>query len=118
WRIAAPSRCSAAGWVDRAVSSTPSMRRRHASSDIAVDAAQLASGIVAEGREGRGALGLLRITEQADPQLGLLQRLLAAAVQADAALVGGERILEAQVTVLHRLDQLFEGVERGFEVGD
>src|SRR5690606_19842932 len=84
----------------------------------AVASAPRASGIVAQGRERRGGIGLLWIAEQAHAQLGFLQRLLAATVEAHATLVGGERFLEAQVAVLHLLDQLLERVERGFEVGD
>src|SRR3546814_20727883 len=73
---------------------------------------------VGRGAESFGRCRVVGIAEQLHPQFGLLQRLLAAAVQADAALVGGERLLEAQLAVLHLLDQLLEGVERGFEIGD
>src|SRR3546814_10375403 len=71
---------------------------------------------VGRGAESFGRCRVVRIAEQLHPQLGLLQRLLAAAVQADAAFVGGERLFEAQLAVLHLLDQLLECVERGFEI--
>src|SRR3546814_1745114 len=58
---------------------------------------------VGRGAESFGRCRVVGIAEQLHPQFGLLQRLLAAAVQADAALVGGERLLEAQLAVLHLL---------------
>src|SRR5690606_21494943 len=71
---------------------------------------------------GRGerlrALGVVRVAEQPHAQFGLLQRGLAAAVEADARLVGGQRFLEAHVAVLHLLDQLLERVEGALEIGD
>src|SRR3546814_1355106 len=54
---------------------------------------------VGRGAESFGRCRVVGIAEQLHPQFGLLQRLLAAAVQADAALVGGERLLEAQLAV-------------------
>ena len=65
-----------------------------------------------------GSAGLLGIAEQADTQFGLFQRALALAVEADAALIGCERLFQAHVAVLHLLDQLLELVERGLEIGD
>src|SRR5690606_3769115 len=118
WRIAWPRRCSAAGWLAKAASSTRSMRCRQPSSLAAMPAVPApASGIVAACGEGRGRVRLLRVGEQAHAQFGLFKGLLAAAVEADAALVRGERVLEAHVALLHLLHQLFERVERGFEVG-
>src|SRR3546814_20060835 len=94
------------------------MRWRHCVVACAcVEAVSTWSG-VGRRAESFGRCRVVRIAEQLHPQLGLFERLLAAAVQADAALVGGERLLEAQLAVLHLLDQLLEGVERGFEIGD
>src|SRR5690606_29687436 len=61
---------------------------------------------------------VVRVAEQPHAQFGLLQRGLAAAVEADARLVGGQRFLEAHVAVLHLLDQLLERVEGALEIGD
>src|SRR5690606_8859035 len=58
------------------------------------------------------------VGEQAHAQLGLLQRVPAAAVEAHAALVGGEGFLQAHVALFHLLYQLLELVERGLEIGD
>src|SRR5690606_25046971 len=119
WRMAAARPGSGAGCAARASPSTRSIRARQPSSRArAARAGEPGSGMVAGGRERRRGLGLLRIGEQAHAQLGLLQRLLAATVEADAALIGGERLLQAHVAVLHLLHELLEGVERGFEVGD
>src|SRR5690606_33179819 len=117
WRMAAPRRSSAGGCAARAASSTPSMRPRQASRRAA-GVPPVASGIVAEGRERRAGLGLLGVGEQAHAQLGRFQGLLAAPVEAHATLVGGEGILETHVAALHLPDQLLEGVEGSFEVGD
>ena len=68
--------------------------------------------------EGLGAVRIVRIAEQAHAQFGLFQRGLAAAVQADAAFVRGERFLQAHLAVFHLLDELLELVERGLEIGD
>jgi hypothetical protein len=56
--------------------------------------------------------------EQLDAQLGLFERALAVAVQRDAALVGLERLVQAEVAMLHALHQLFELVQRMLELGD
>src|SRR3546814_13587565 len=72
---------------------------------------------VGRGAESFGRCRVVGIAEQLHPQFGMLQRLLAAAVQDDAALVGGERLLACRPDVLHLPDQLTAGVERGFEIG-
>src|SRR5690606_19386385 len=97
WRMASRRRRSAAGCEASAACRTPSMRVLQPSRRIATPASPTASGIVAAGGEGRGGVRLLRIGEQAYAQLGLFERLLAAAVEADAALIGGKGVLEAHV---------------------
>src|SRR5688572_33390337 len=67
------------------------------------------------GLEGLGAVGFGRVAEQPHAQFRLFQRGLALAVEADAAFVRGQRIIEREVALLHLLDQLLEFVERGFE---
>src|SRR3546814_11787933 len=67
---------------------------------------------VGRGAESFGRCRVVGNAEQLPPQFGLLQRLLAAAVPADAALVGGERLLEAQPAVPHLLSPLLEGAAR------
>src|SRR5690606_29119714 len=42
----------------------------------------------------------------------------ALAIQADAAFVGGERVFQTHLALLHLLDQLFERVQRLLEIGD
>src|SRR3546814_7779826 len=75
------------------------MRWRHCVVACAcVEAVSTWSG-VGRRAESFGRCRVVRIAEQLHPQLGLFERLLAAAVQADAALVGGERLLEAQLAV-------------------
>src|SRR3546814_20632150 len=43
---------------------------------------------------------------------------LATAVEADAGFVCGQRLFQAHVAVFHLLDEFFQRVERGLEVGD
>src|SRR5688500_3728674 len=97
------------------VPSTRSMRSRQASSRCcAAPSSGIGSGRRRTERFGVG--GVVRIAEQPYAQLGLLERLLAAPVQADATLVGGQRFLEAHLAVFHLLDQLFERVEGVLEI--
>src|SRR3546814_19329699 len=94
------------------------MRRRHwVAACACMETTSTRSG-VGRGAESFGRCRVVRIAEQLPPQLGLLQRLLAAAVQADAALVGGDGLFEPQLAVLHLLDQTLDCVERVFETGD
>src|SRR5690606_12376457 len=60
------------------------------------------------GAEGLGVFRTFGVGQQAHPQFGLFQRALAAAVQADAALVRGQRILKAHSALFHLLDQLLQ----------
>src|SRR3546814_14215299 len=73
---------------------------------------------VGRGADSFGRFRVVGIAEQLHPQFGLLQRLLAAALQADAPLVGCEPLLAAHLSVLHLLHQLIESAERGFEISD
>src|SRR5687768_6313726 len=84
WRIAACSRCGEPEAGGSARSSVFSRRSRQA--------AKGDSGIRLE-RFRRGRIG--RIAEQAYAQFGLFKRLLAAAVEADATFVGGQRFFQA-----------------------
>eukprot|EP01092_Planopodium_desertum_P007858 TRINITY_DN32477_c0_g6_i1.p1 TRINITY_DN32477_c0_g6~~TRINITY_DN32477_c0_g6_i1.p1 ORF type:complete len:157 (-),score=39.57 TRINITY_DN32477_c0_g6_i1:55-525(-) len=68
--------------------------------------------------KGFGGFGLGRIAEQAHAQLGLLQRLLALAVQTDTTFVSTERRFQAQLAGFHLLHQLFQRFERLLELGD
>src|SRR3546814_3783927 len=114
-RMAACRRRGGSSAAGRLRSSAASMRWRHCVAACAcMETTSTRSG-VGRGAESFGRCRVVGIAEQLHPQFGLLQRLLAAAVQADAALVGGERLLEAQLAVLHLLDPLLEGVARGFE---
>src|SRR5690348_2964488 len=65
-----------------------------------------------------GFVGLFRIGQQSHAQFGLFERVLAIAVQGDAAFVGFERIVQALFALFHLADQLLEFVEGFFEVGD
>lgn len=62
--------------------------------------------------------GARGVGHQTHAQFRLFQRLLAIAVQPDAALVGGERLLEAHLAHFHLLHQLLEFFQRLFEAGD
>src|SRR3546814_18982017 len=93
------------------------MRWRHCVVACAcVEAVSTWSG-VGRRAESFGRCRVVRIAEQLHPQLGLFERLLAAAVQAEAAPVGGERLLEAQLAVRHLFALLLVGVQRGFQIG-
>src|SRR5207342_70414 len=107
-RIAPCRRCGDVPGSGSAADSAASTRARHGPKSK--------SGI--RRAEGFGVVRLLRIGEQAHAQFRLFQRGLAFAIQTDAALVGGEGFLEAHLAVFHLLHQLFELVERGFEIGD
>src|SRR5690606_34239490 len=115
WRMAACRRRGSAAGSGRAASSVASVRARQPAC-----ASPPASGIAAVAGRGERlrALGVVRVAEQPHAQFGLLQRGLAAAVEADARLVGGQRFREAHVAVLHLLDQLLERVEGALEIGD
>src|SRR4249919_680479 len=110
WRIAPWRRCGEVAGSGSAAESAASTRVRQGPKSK--------SGIRGRGAEGFGVVRLFRVAEQAHAQFGLFQGGLAFAVEADAAFVGGERFFEAHVAVFHFLDQLFELVEGGFEIGD
>src|SRR3546814_5102516 len=116
WRMAACRRRGGSSAAGRVRSSAASMRRRHwVAACACMETTSTRSG-VGRGAESFGRCRVVRISEQLHPQLGLLPRLLAAAVQADAAFVGGERPLEAQLAALHLLAHLLECVERGVDI--
>src|SRR5690554_1937589 len=118
WRMPPASRGSGTEGKARAASSAASIRLRQASSSGPDRSGPPGSDIVVQARERFALLRLLRIAEQLHTQFRLLQCLLAAAVQADAALVGGQRLLKAQFATLHVVDQGFKLFERLLEVGD
>src|SRR6478735_1025700 len=101
--MAAWRRCGAVFASASTAASAASTRARQAAKSV--------SGIRGRRAEGFGVVGLFRIGEQAHAQFGLFQRGLAYAVEAHAALVRGERFLEAHFAVFHLLHQLFELVE-------
>src|SRR5690606_14964345 len=117
WRMPSARRGSGLAGNASAVSSAASMRVRQASSSGPVSG-PCDSDIVGQAGERFGLFGLFRVAEQLHPQLGLLQRLLAAAVQAHALLVGGQRLFKAQLAALHVVDQGLKLFERLLEVGD
>src|SRR5690606_16912857 len=117
WRMPSARRGSGMDGRARAASSAASMRVRQASSSGPVSGPG-ASDIVGQAGERPGLVWLLRVAEQLHPQLGLLQRLLAAPVQADALLVGGQRLLEAEFAAFHVVDEGLELLQRLLEVGD
>src|SRR5690554_705718 len=118
WRMPAARRGSAGVGRARAVSSAASMRARQVSRSGPAETAPGASDIFGRAGERLGFVRLVRVAEQLHPQLGLLQRLLAAAVQANALLVGGQRLLQAQLAFLHVVDEGFQLFEGFLEVGD
>src|SRR5579875_2410078 len=69
------------------------------------------------GFEGFGVVGRIGIEQQAHAQFGLVQGLLAVSVEADAALEGGQRFVQAQLAAFHARHQLLELVQRMLEVG-
>lgn len=76
------------------------------------------SGAVVERAEWLSSFGPRRIAEQTHAQFGLFECLLALSVQADPALVGAQRLLQAQVASFHLCYQLLQFFERLLEVGD
>src|SRR5699024_10011901 len=118
WRMPAARRGSALAGSARADSSAATIRARQASSSGPVPAAPGDSDIFGGAGERLGPVRLFRVAEQLHPQLGLFQRLLAAAVQADALLVGGQGLFQAQLAPLHVVDQGFKLFEGLLEVGD
>src|SRR5690606_25274544 len=117
-RIAASRRGSVrpSRWSNAAASATSTRLRQRAR--VSSSPGPPGSGVAIDAGEGFGPLRRFGVGEQAYAQFGLLQRLLAAAVQAHAALVGGQRFLETHLAVLHLLDQLLELVERALEGGN
>src|SRR5690625_1873138 len=118
WRMPSARRGSGALARASAASSAASVRRRQASSRGPVPPAPGASVIPAQLRERLGLVGFLRIAQPLYPQFGLLQRLRAAPVQAHAALVRSQRLLQAQLAAFHVIDKRLELFQRLLEIGD
>src|SRR3954471_14534693 len=59
-----------------------------------------------------------RIEQLLHAQLRLLERALAAPIKRDAALERFQRVIEAELALLHARDELLELVERFLEIGN
>src|SRR5690606_26344155 len=113
WRMAACRRTGSAPGSGRAAAMVASTRARHCAKRAKVPGSRKAgSGIVAgaAARERLRRGRILGVAEDAHAQLGLFQSALAAAVEADAGFVRLQRFLQAHVSVLHLLDELFQRI--------
>src|SRR5581483_2592784 len=110
-------------------SSAGGSTRASAVSARALSAARAAGGAVTRGTgsqrasrriglERFGGVGGVRIEQQLDAELRLLERALAIAVERHAALEGTQRLVEALVALFHAGDETLELVEGFLEVGD
>src|SRR3569623_919565 len=110
------ARCSSSGGCCSDGSTRPS-----AASARAVSASSRGprwDGASGFGYEGFGVVGGIGNEQQALAQFGPGQGLLAVTVEADAALEGGQRFVQAQLAAFHARHQLLERVQRVLEVGD